>query len=626
MGKINQLKPEVFNMIAAGEVVERPASVVKELVENAIDAGSRSVEISIVEGGIKKITVSDDGSGILPDDMRLAFTPHATSKIKDFNDIDVLSTLGFRGEALASIASVSEVTLTTATKSGECSTISLKGGEVISEGFASRSQGTTIEVQNLFYNTPARLKFLKKSSSEANMVIDIVRKLMLANPEIAIKLIVDGKEIFEQQSGTLEDSIYSVYDAKTMQGLMPIDEDYNGIRINGFISKIEFTKANRTYQTIIINGRCVESQVVQTAVEQGYSGFLMKRCYPVYVLNIIMPFDQLDVNVHPRKAEVRFSNQQAVFSAVYHAINNNIIKYAKDIAVNFANSTQGILEQEQYRKKAEGIKTEQTAFDTSVLHQVQIRQKPDYLPNLAKQNQSENDLNSLDSTLQNSFDNFSQNPIQNETPEYSKFEYSISNDSLESTPIFDGEIIGQLFDTYILVEQGEIAYLIDQHAAHERILYEKIKKNLDKMDSQPLLVPYTIYLSGTESDYFVQIIPKLESMGFDVQKEGETRFTFYAVPEILVGIDIKKFMGNLFEDMISDEDLNMEVIVKDKISQQACKAAIKGGNEFSPAQLKQVVQALIDEQGNLPGKCPHGRPTVVAISKKDIEKLFKRIV
>ena len=626
MGKINQLKPEVFNMIAAGEVVERPASVVKELVENAIDAGSRSVEISIVEGGIKKITVSDDGSGILPDDMRLAFTPHATSKIKDFNDIDVLSTLGFRGEALASIASVSEVTLTTATKSGECSTISLKGGEVISEGIASRSQGTTIEVQNLFYNTPARLKFLKKSSSEANMVIDIVRKLMLANPEIAIKLIVDGKEVFEQQSGTLEDSIYSVYDTKTMQGLMPIDEDYNGIRINGFISKIEFTKANRTYQTIIINGRCVESQVVQTAVEQGYSGFLMKRCYPVYVLNIIMPFDQLDVNVHPRKAEVRFSNQQAVFSAVYHAINNNIIKYAKDIAVNFANSTQGILEQEQYRKKAEGIKTEQTAFDTSVLHQVPIRQKPDYLPNLAKNAKSENDLNSLDSTLQNSFDNFSQNPIQNGTPEYSKFEYSISNDSLESTPIFDGEIIGQLFDTYILVEQGEIAYLIDQHAAHERILYEKIKKNLDKMDSQPLLVPYTIYLSGTESDYFVQIIPKLESMGFDVQKEGETRFTFYAVPEILVGIDIKKFMGNLFEDMISDEDLKLELIVKDKISQQACKAAIKGGNEFSPAQLKQVVQALIDEQGNLPGKCPHGRPTVVAISKKDIEKLFKRIV
>ena len=248
------------------------------------------------------------------------------------------------------------------------------------------------------------------------------------------------------------------------------------------------------------------------------------------------------------------------------------------------------------------------------------------MPNLAKQNQSENDLNSLDSTLQNSFDNFSQNPIQNGIPEYSKTEYSISNDSLESTPIFDGEIIGQLFDTYILVEQGEIAYLIDQHAAHERILYEKIKKNLDKMDSQPLLVPYTIYLSGTESDYFVQIIPKLESMGFDVQKEGETRFTFYAVPEILVGIDIKKFMGNLFEDMISDEDLKLELIVKDKISQQACKAAIKGGNEFSPAQLKQVVQALIDEQGNLPGKCPHGRPTVVAISKKDIEKLFKRIV
>ncbi len=626
MGRINQLKPEVFNMIAAGEVVERPASVVKELVENSIDAGASSIEISIVDGGIKKIIVSDDGAGILPEDMRLAFLPHATSKIKDFNDIDVLSTLGFRGEALASIASVSEVKLTTTPKGGECATISLKGGEIVSEGFASRSQGTTIEVENLFFNTPARLKFLKKSSSEANLVVDTVRKLMLANPEIAIKLNVDGKMIFEQQSGTLEDSIYSVYDSKTMQGLLPVAEEFNGIRIDGFISKIEFTKSNRTYQTIIINGRCVESQVVQTAVEQGYSGFLMKRCYPVYVLNIIMPFDQLDVNVHPRKAEVRFSNQQAVFSAVYHTINSNISKYAHDIVVNFANSRQGILEQEEYRKKIEGPKPEQTKFDTSNLYKAPIRQKPDYLPNLAKLQNPENDLNSLDSTLEKSDYNFSQNPTQIGTPEYSKSEYSISNDSLESTPIFDGEIIGQLFDTYILVEQGEMAYLIDQHAAHERILYEKIKKNLDNMESQPLLVPYTLYLSGTESDYFIQIIPKLNSMGFDVIKEGETKFTFYAVPEILVGIDIKKFMGNLFEDMISDEDLNMEVLVKDKISQQACKAAIKGGNEFSGAQLKQVVQALLDEQGNLPSKCPHGRPTVVAISKKDIEKLFKRIV
>ena len=230
MGRINQLKPEVFNMIAAGEVVERPASVVKELVENSIDAGASSIEISIVDGGIKKITVSDDGAGILPEDMKLAFLPHATSKIKDFNDIDVLSTLGFRGEALASIASVSEVKLTTTPKGGECATISLKGGEIISEGFASRSQGTTIEVENLFYNTPARLKFLKKTSSEANLVIDTVRKLMLANPEIAIKLNVDGKTVFEQQSGTLEDSIYSVYDTKTIKGLMEVNAEYNGIR------------------------------------------------------------------------------------------------------------------------------------------------------------------------------------------------------------------------------------------------------------------------------------------------------------------------------------------------------------------------------------------------------------
>lgn len=615
MGKINKLQPEVFNMIAAGEVVERPASIVKELVENSIDAGAKRIDVSIVEGGIKKIVVSDDGTGILPEDMILAFTPHATSKIKDFEDIDYLSTLGFRGEALASIASVAEVTLTTCPKDGSPATLQVKAGEVISQGFGSRSQGTTVEVQNLFFNTPARLKFLKKSSSEAGIVKDTVEKLMLSNPEIAISLTIDGKQELKQEGGSLLDSIYSVYDTKTIKGLMEVNAEYNGIRIYGYISRVDLTKPNRTYQTIIINGRYVSSQVIQTAVEQAYSGFLMKRCYPIYVLNIVMPFDQLDVNVHPRKAEVRFANQQMVFSAVYHVVNNRINESTQETLVNLTNANS--------EPKPEKENFEQIKINTSKFYMPPIRQKPDILPNL-----NSNEFKPMESDLDKSIANYSLNTINEKEEIESTLKKPIYNypTNLENQPVFDGKIIGQVFSTYILVEKDDMAYLIDQHAAHERILYEKIKKNLDKVNQQLLLVPYTMYLSGEEADYFNRIMPKLNSMGFDIQKEGSNKVTFYAVPDILASIDIKKFMGGIFEDMISDEDLSMELLVKDKISQQACKAAIKGGYEFSNEQIQQVITALLDENGNLPAKCPHGRPTVIAFSKKDIEKMFKRIL
>ena len=615
MGRINKLQPEVFNMIAAGEVVERPASIVKELVENSIDAGAKSIDISIVEGGIRRIVVSDDGMGILPEDMHLAFMPHATSKIKDFEDIDYLSTLGFRGEALASIASVSDVTLTTCPKDGEPAFIQLRAGEVIDQGFSARNQGTTIEVENLFYNTPARLKFLKKPASEAGIVKDTVEKLMLSNPEIAISLNIDGKKELKQEGGSLLDSIYSVYDTKTIKGLMEVNEEYNGIRVYGYISRVDMTKPNRTYQTIIINGRYVSSQIIQTAVEQAYSGYLMKRCYPMYVLNIVMPFDQLDVNVHPRKAEVRFSNQQMVFSAVYHVVNNCINKSVNETLVNLTNA--------ESEPKPEKENFEQTKINTSKFYMPPVRQKPDILPAF-----NSYELKRLDSDLDKSDYNFSQNPKSEIKENESTLNLPIYkyDQNLENQPVFDGKIVGQVFSAYIIVEKDDFVYFIDQHAAHERMLYEKIKKNLDKVNQQLLLVPYTVYLSGEETDYFNRIMPKLNSMGFDIQKEGSNKFTFYAVPDVLVSIDIKKFMGGIFEDMISDEDLSMELLVKDKISQQACKAAIKAGYNFTNEQINQVITALLDENGNLPAKCPHGRPTVIAFSKKDIEKMFKRIV
>lgn len=305
MGKINVLEPNVFNMISAGEVVERPSSVVKELVENSIDAGATDVSIYVEDGGIRKIQVSDNGIGIEKDDVRKAFLPHATSKLKNIVDLDSLATLGFRGEALASISSVSEVTLSSKSKNQDvASKIALSGGKVTFEGEDSRAQGTVITVENLFFNTPARLKFLKKGASELNYIKDTVRMLILANPAIRITLSDEEGIVISNDGGELIDAIYSVYGAKTADNLVEIvDNSYGNIRVSGYTSKVDFTKSNRTYQTIIVNGRAVEDQTIQTAVEKAYAEYLMKRNYPMFVLDVLMPFDDVDVNVHPSKTE-----------------------------------------------------------------------------------------------------------------------------------------------------------------------------------------------------------------------------------------------------------------------------------------------------------------------------------
>ncbi|HBW04969.1 MAG TPA: DNA mismatch repair endonuclease MutL, partial [Clostridiales bacterium] len=337
MSKINVLEPNVFNMISAGEVVERPSSVVKELIENSIDAGASEVSVYVEDGGIRKIQVSDNGIGIEKDDMRKAFLPHATSKLKNIVDLDSLSTLGFRGEALASISSVSEVTLSSKSKNQDiASKITLSGGKVTFEGDDSRAEGTVISVENLFFNTPARLKFLKKGVSELNYVKDVVRMLILANPSVRIELSNEEGTLLRNEGGTLSDAIFSVYGAKTADNLLEICDEYGGaIKVSGFTSKVDYTKANRTYQTIIVNGRAVEDQTVQTAVEKAYSEYLMKRTYPMFVLDILMPFDDVDVNVHPSKTEVRFRDKHAVFSAVYHAVQNTINNSLKNVAFGF---------------------------------------------------------------------------------------------------------------------------------------------------------------------------------------------------------------------------------------------------------------------------------------------------
>lgn len=645
MSKINVLEPNVFNMISAGEVVERPSSVVKELIENSIDAGASEVSVYVEDGGIRKIQVSDNGIGIEKEDMRKAFLPHATSKLKNIVDLDSLSTLGFRGEALASISSVSEVTLSSKSKNQDiASKIMLSGGKVTFEGDDSRAEGTVISVENLFFNTPARLKFLKKGVSELNYIKDVVRMLILANPSVRIELSNEEGTLLRNEGGTLADAIFSVYGAKTADNLLEICDEHGGtIKVSGFTSKVDYTKANRTYQTIIVNGRAVEDQTIQTAVEKAYSEYLMKRTYPMFVLDILMPFDDVDVNVHPSKTEVRFRDKHAVFSAVYRAVQNTInnslknVTFGFDVEQNPTENSQNTTKQSDFSNNFDvdpvrkpQVNYAQTSIDTSKLFSGKTTPKNYFGFDIPSKN-SDSILNDTHVSFGNDFTHSSNcfddvESVACDDNGVSETENNSNIDNSESDyAVFDGKIVGQIFDTYIICERGDLVYLIDQHAAHERILYDRIVEKFNVEHTQPLLIPFKLTMTGEESEYFERILPNLQILGFEIGKSGSA-YTINAVPEPVAQVNFSKFFSDLFANMQSESELTLQNLLKDKLCQQACKAAIKGGQSLTRAQIERVIKNYVDENGNLPTKCPHGRPAVVAFSAKDIEKLFKRIV
>lgn len=639
MSKINILEPNVFNMISAGEVVERPSSVVKELVENSIDAGASEISIYVEDGGLRKILVSDNGIGIDKEDIRNAFLPHATSKLKNIIDLDSLATLGFRGEALASISSVSEVTLTTHSKQQNTSNkIVLSGGKVTFEGEDNRAEGTAISVENLFFNTPARLKFLKKASSELNYIKDIVRMLILANPQLAITLSNEEGILLQNEGGELIDAIYSVYGAKTSDNLLPIVEYDSLINVSGYISRVDYTKSNRTYQTIIVNGRAVEDQTIQTAVERAYADYLMKRTYPMFVLDIIMPFDEVDCNVHPSKTEVRFRDKHAVFSAVFHAVQNTInaslhdANFGFDVTQNDADAPQIKVENDTFKSEIATVEQEktteiytQTSIDTSKLFTGKTMPKNYATYDFAI---SQNRQSALKESVVSTYatQDFTHNCQQNDDCLVTNEEETLQNSDFEEQSVFDGKIIGQIFDTYIICQRGELVYIIDQHAAHERILYDRILDKFSVEYSQPLLIPYKVTMTGEECEYFEKILPNLVSLGFEIEQSTSSTYLIKAVPEPVAKVNFSKFFADLFDNMLNENQLTLENLLKDQLCQQACKGAIKGGEALTRSQLERVIRYYVDENGNLPAKCPHGRPAVIAFSAKDIEKLFKRIV
>lgn len=665
MGKINVLQPDVFNMISAGEVVERPASVVKELVENSIDAGATVIDVTVSEGGIRRISVSDNGGGIAKEDMRAAFLPHATSKLKEISDLDTVSTLGFRGEALASIASVSEVTAISRVIGAETAAeIRLTAGKVVYEGENSRSEGTVITVDNLFFNTPARLKFLKKPSTEQAYIRETVEKIALANPTVRLTLSAEDGVIIRNEGGTLRDAVAAVYPSLDTARFLEVNRtSSSGIAVRGFVSEVDYTAPTRARQTAIVNGRVVESDTVTTAVEKAYKDFLVKRTYPMFVLDILVPFEEVDVNVHPAKTEVRFRNRNAVFGAVFRAVDEALQQSLGDRQAGFwrlsaeESSVRPAVSLEQIAIDAAAFydiqdeaKNERSSPDSNARHtvydvdssdsrgtDVRLEKKPfdisafERLPSYGKRARSfaaekpvgayavDRGVTDSAAELASSMDSL----FATETAVSADEDFA--NSSAPRFLDFDGVIVGQVFSTYLIVERKDCVYIIDQHAAHERVLYDKLMSSLSAEYSQGLILPYKKRFSGAEEEYLEKLMPALNEMGFDIEKK-DGWFYVYAVPAPVVKMDFDKFLGLLFENMLDDGELNIRSLLRETVSREACRAAIKGGETLTRRQIQYVLSNLIDEDGNLPASCPHGRPAVVKLTRKDFEKMFKRIV
>ncbi len=640
--KIKLLDSMVFNRIAAGEVVEKPASIVKELVENSIDAKATVISIEIEDGGKKKIVISDNGQGIEKDDLNNAFMPHATSKISKVEDLDTIHTLGFRGEALASIASVCHIYASSKTENDEVGhSIRIDGGLFSEVNEVARNKGTTIEASDLFYNAPVRAKFLRRSKIEESEITHLVEKFMLAHPEISFLYVVDGKQIYNTISSELSDIIYTIYGKEVYDNLIKIDAEEDGMRLSGFIISPKYSKVNRTNQTLFVNGRYVENYLVSSAVQGAFEPFLMKGRFPIYILSLTMPSDTVDVNIHPTKREVKFENPNRVFGFVRRQIENGLIM-ANHIA-NFEVRVNGI-ENETLESDTRAPENTQSFAHVPVadIEPLPSKEGISYRDNRPDEKIAypKREVEIETKTVKQPLPDFMNITIEKTVP-VNKIGGRIFFDQTESVHASEIEagkmlenkfltasvkdemkILGTLFATYIVVEYADKAYFIDQHAAHERTLYDKLCKQVENSEvlKQPLLFPFELKTTEKERIKLIETVPVLEKLGFNL-KESKLGFEISAVPLILSGIDLSKF----FESVLADEsifDKSTSQIMKERLSQYACKHAIKAGDHISNDEIAYLIDAM--RKGVL--LCPHGRPIVLELEKRDFEKMFKRVL
>lgn len=620
MPKINVLDKSVYNLISAGEVVENPASIVKELVENSIDAGADSITVSIENGGIKSITVTDNGGGMDADDLSLSVLPHATSKISSAADLDTIGTLGFRGEALASIASVSETTIKSRyLESDTASFIEVKGGVIQSKGVCGLNKGTQVDVKGLFFNTPARYKFLKSPSGEEKNVTRLMEELIFANPFTAFVYNVDGKTVFRTGGNGLEEAICAVYGAEVAAEMISFNLEAKGCRVSGFTARPATVaiRNNRLRQCFIVNGRAVNDATLSAVVQNAYGEFLMKRTFPTIIIDLIVPFDTVDVNVHPNKREVRFSDEKTVNGLVYNAVKRAVEEDAERMQAEIfetLRSRQTVAAPQnpvdlEAERIAEPPKSENFSFKASENYSFGTERR-DYFE-VAARKEAQNKFTLRDSSVINPI--IRKSDLTDNAPK----EFNVEE---KSVPNY--RVIGQLFDTYLLIEIEDEMIVIDQHAAHERLLYDKITAECkDNLAIQTMLLPYEYPVNGDEKALLFTNKDNLERLGFHVEFNAES-VSVFTVPCILTGIDLGGFLGELIEYDKTLSEFASSEILKDKIAKIACKRAIKGGDKLGDEQVEKVLEYLF--ANGVPLQCPHGRPTMIKFTRDELEKRFGR--
>ncbi len=657
MPQIALLSQETIDKIAAGEVIERPSSVVKELVENAIDAGSSAVTVEIKEGGISFIRISDNGCGIEREQIPLAFLRHSTSKIKSVEDLFTVTSLGFRGEALSSIAAVSQVELITKTNGDFTgSRYLIEGSKEVSLEEIGAPDGTTFIIRNLFYNTPARKKFLKSAQTEGTYIHELMQRMILSHPDVAFKFIMNNQvKLQSSGNGNIKDIIYHLYGRDITKALLPIAHESELFKVSGFIGKPMISRGNRGYELYFVNGRFIRSQILSKAIEDAFKPFLMQHQYPFTVLYFEIDSSLLDVNVHPTKMELRFSNQQELYREVQSILSAALVH--RDIIPEVPVDTpkknemevptiEKVMPEPFEQKRLEEIRkavrkdspyeikypvgrpmgtgsvssaTQEKLLDTiksmppEDMMEERIRKEP--LPEQSKK-ETEKELAKEVYVLR-------EEETYGAKPEGSYEQGSF----LKEEEMAKQKIIGQLFDTYWLVEYNDRLFIVDQHAAHEKVMYEKLKKQFEKKEftSQAISPPIVITLSMREAEVLERFKEQFTKLGFEIEHFGGAEYSICGVPGNLYRLNTRDVLIDMLDELTDgiSERATADVIL-DKIASMSCKAAVKGSQRLSLPEMEQLMKDLMKLDN--PYNCPHGRPTIIAMSKYEIEKKFKRIV
>lgn len=623
MGKIQVLDSGTIDKIAAGEVVERPSSVVKELVENAVDAGSSSITVEIKDGGISFIRVTDNGSGIEASQIRNAFMRHATSKISSAEELHTVKSLGFRGEALSSIAAVARVELISKTEDA------LSGVRYLCEGAAETEfsevgapKGTTILVRNLFFNTPVRRKFLKQPQTEGSYIVDLMEHMALSRPDISFRLTVNGQMRFHTSgNGDLKEVIYRIYGREIAENLVPVSAKTEGIAISGYLGKPVLNRSNRNFENYYINGRYIKSNLLAKAIEEGYSQYLMQHKFPFTVLHFAVDTAFVDVNVHPTKMDVRFTESERLYQFISKTVAGALRQ--KEMIPEMILEETASRDLERADKKVsvpepfEEVRTKQFQVMEEMKYEAEKPKMQDFLQNPVWSRVKTDDYLGKDE----------ENAETPANPEVKPEQLNLFEEKLLAVENRDNyRILGQIFDTYWLIAFQDKLFIIDQHAAHEKVKYERLigqfrEKNIA---SQSLNPPIVVTLSAREEQVLLEYRDVFAGLGFEMEEFGGSEYALRGVPADLYGCNEKELFLEVLDELAEGPTYKNLTVMEEKLASMACKAAVKGNSSLQTAEMEELLNELLTLEN--PYHCPHGRPTIISMSKYEIEKKFKRIV